>query len=243
MQLTETSLSAMPKTDSPNWGDQCGSTRDISGEDLRKKGGNAKANPMSERRKMRKVDPDLELVQRAREGDTAAFDELVVKYTPKLYGLVYHMTSNHEDTNDILQDVFAKAYRALKRFKGKSAFYTWIYSIATNMTLNFLKKRNRRRAYSLDDVDLAIERDEDFIEATSKSDPVREANISELQERLNMAMQQLSDDHRAVVTMFDIQGMPHAEIAKIIGASEGTVRSRLFYAHRQLQTYLDDFRK
>ncbi|MDA8633802.1 sigma-70 family RNA polymerase sigma factor [Verrucomicrobiales bacterium] len=243
MQLTETSLSAMPKTDSPNWGDQCGSTRDISGEDLRKKGGNAKANPMSERRKMRKVDPDLELVQRAREGDTAAFDELVVKYTPKLYGLVYHMTSNHDDTNDILQDVFAKAYRALKRFKGKSAFYTWIYSIATNMTLNFLKKRNRRRAYSLDDVDLAIERDEDFIEATSKSDPVREANISELQERLNMAMQQLSDDHRAVVTMFDIQGMPHAEIAKIIGASEGTVRSRLFYAHRQLQTYLDDFRK
>jgi len=243
MQLTETSLSAMPKTDSPKSGDQCGSTGDISGEDLRKKGGNAKANPMSERRKMRKVDPDLELVQRAREGDTAAFDELVVKYTPKLYGLVYHMTSNHEDTNDTLQDVFAKAYRALKRFKGKSAFYTWIYSIATNMTLNFLKKRNRRRAYSLDDVDLAIERDEDFIEATSKSDPVREANISELQERLNMAMQQLSDDHRAVVTMFDIQGMPHAEIAKIIGVSEGTVRSRLFYAHRQLQTYLDDFRK
>ena len=243
MQLTETSLSAMPKTDSPNSGDQCGSARDISGEDLRKKGGNAKANPMSERRKMRKVDPDLELVQRAREGDTAAFDELVVKYTPKLYGLVYHMTSNHEDTNDILQDVFAKAYRALKRFKGKSAFYTWIYSIATNMTLNFLKKRNRRRTYSLDDIDLAIERDEDFIEATSKSDPVREANISELQERLNMAMQQLSDDHRAVVTMFDIQGMPHAEIAKIIGVSEGTVRSRLFYAHKQLQTYLDDFRK
>jgi RNA polymerase sigma-70 factor (ECF subfamily) len=243
MQLTETSLSAMPKTDSPNSGDQCGSARDISGEDLRKKGGNAKANPMSERRKMRKADPDLELVQRAREGDTAAFDELVVKYTPKLYGLVYHMTSNHEDTNDILQDVFAKAYRALKRFKGKSAFYTWIYSIATNMTLNFLKKRNRRRTYSLDDIDLAIERDEDFIEATSKSDPVRAANISELQERLNMAMQQLSDDHRAVVTMFDIQGMPHAEIAKIIGVSEGTVRSRLFYAHKQLQTYLDDFRK
>jgi RNA polymerase sigma-70 factor (ECF subfamily) len=197
---------------------------------------------MTDRRKMRRVDPDLDLVERAREGDTAAFDELVVKYTPKLYGLVYHMTSNHEDTNDILQDVFAKAYRALKRFRGKSAFYTWIYSIATNMTLNFLKKRNRRRAMSLDDVDLAIERDQDFIEATSKSDPVREAGISELQERLNMAMQELSDSHRAVVTMFDIQGMPHAEIAKILGVSEGTVRSRLFYAHRQLQAYLEDFR-
>lgn len=201
------------------------------------------ASSVADFRKRRKVDPDLELVQKAREGDTVAFDELVEKYTPKLYGLVYHMTSNHEDTNDILQDVFAKAYRALKRFRGKSTFYTWIYSIATNMTLNFLKKRNRRRAMSLNDVDLAIENDKDFIEATSKSDPVREANISELQERLNMAMQELSEDHRAVVTMFDIQGMPHAEISKILGVSEGTVRSRLFYAHRQLQSYLEDFRK
>lgn len=191
----------------------------------------------------RRPDPDAELVERARHGDTAAFDELVVKYTPRLYGLVYHMTSNREDTNDVLQDVFAKAYRALKRFRGKSTFYTWIYSIATNMTLNFLKKRNRRRAMSLDDVDLAIENDPDFIEATSKSDPVREANISELQQRLNMAMQKLSVDHRTVVTMFDIQAMPHAQIAKILGISEGTVRSRLFYAHRQLQAYLEDFRK
>lgn len=192
---------------------------------------------------LRRPDPDLDLVERAREGDTRAFDALVEKYTPKLYGLVYHMTSNREDTNDLLQDVFAKAYRALKRFRGKSSFYTWIYSIATNMTLNFLKKRNRRRTMSLDDVDLGIENDRDFIEMTSKSDPVREANISELQQRLNMAMQKLSVDHRTVVTMFDIQAMPHAEIAKILGISEGTVRSRLFYAHRQLQAYLEDFRK
>jgi RNA polymerase sigma factor (sigma-70 family) len=191
----------------------------------------------------RRPDPDAELVERARNGDTRAFDELVEKYTPKLYGLVYHMTSNREDTHDILQEVFAKAYRAIKRFRGKSSFYTWIYSIATNMTLNFLKKRNRRRAMSLDDVDLAIENDPDFIEATSKSDPVREAGLSELQQRLNMAMQKLSVDHRTVVTMFDIQAMPHAEIAKILGISEGTVRSRLFYAHRQLQAYLEDFRK
>ena len=198
---------------------------------------------MTEKRVMRKPDPDLDLVERARWGDTRAFDELVGKYTPKLYGLVYHMTSNREDTNDILQDVFAKAYRSIKRFRGKSSFYTWIYSIATNMTLNFLKKRNRRRTMSLDDIDLSIENDRNFIEATSKSDPVREANLSELQERLNMAMQQLSVDHRAVVTMFDIQGMPHSEISKILGVSEGTVRSRLFYAHRLLQSHLEDFRK
>ena len=191
--------------------------------------------------KRQKPDPDADLVARAKEGDTEAFDELVIKYTPKLYGLVYHMTSNREDSNDILQDVFAKAYRSLKRFKGKSSFYTWIYAIATNMSLNFLKKRNRRQGMSLDDVDSTIEHDKEFIELTSKSDPIRETHIGELQEKLNEAMQTLSDNHRAVVTMYDIQGIPHTEIAKILGVSEGTVRSRLFYAHRQLQTQLGDF--
>ena len=191
----------------------------------------------------RKPDEDKELVSRAQEGDTKAFDELVHKHSSKLYGLVYNMTSNHEDTNDLLQDIFAKAYRSLKRFQGKSSFYTWIYSISVNMTLNFLKKRNRQRKFSLDDVDLNIQNDADFIETTSKTDPVKEVNILELQERLNRAMQALSEDHRAVVTMFDIMGMPHNEISKILGVSPGTVRSRLFYAHRQLQNYLEEFRR
>ncbi len=191
----------------------------------------------------RKPDEDKPLVERAQQGDTEAFDQLIRKHSGKLYGLVYNMTSNHEDTNDLLQDIFAKAYRSLKRFQGKSTFYTWIYSISVNMTLNFLKKRNRQRKVSLDDVDLNIQNDADFIEQTAKSDPVKEVNILELQERLNGAMQALSDDHRAVVTMFDIMGMPHNDIAKILGVSPGTVRSRLFYAHRQLQNYLEEFRK
>ena len=191
----------------------------------------------------RKPDEDADLVQRSKEGDTEAFDELVVKYTPKLYGLVYNMTSNHEDTHDLLQDIFAKAYRSLKRFQGKSTFYTWIYSISVNMTLNFLKKRKRRQGMSLDDIDSNIQNDKEFIELTSKSDPIREVGIGELQKRLNEAMQKLSEDHRAVVTMYDIQGMPHKEISKVLGVSEGTVRSRLFYAHRQLQNFLGDFYK
>ena len=184
---------------------------------------------------------DARLVARTQAGDPVAFDTLVVKYSPRLYGLVYNMTSNHEDTNDLLQDVFAKAYRSIAGFRGNSAFYTWIHSIAVNMTINFLKKRNRRAQMSLDDIDTRIENDKEFIELTSSTDPVREADLSELQQRLNEAMMKLSLDHRTVVTMFDIQGIPHAEIAKILGVSEGTVRSRLFYAHRQLQNYLEEF--
>jgi RNA polymerase sigma factor (sigma-70 family) len=189
------------------------------------------------------VNPDIELVARTQSGDARAFDELVVKYSPRLYGLVYNMTSNHEDANDLLQDVFAKAFRSINGFRGKSSFYTWIHSIAVNMTINFLKKRGRRFQMSLDDVDLNIQNDKEFIELTASSSPVREADLGELQQRLNEAMQKLSPEHRAVVTMFDIQGMPHAEISKILGVSEGTVRSRLFYAHRQLQAYLEEFRK
>jgi len=188
-------------------------------------------------------DEDQQLVARTQSGDASAFDQLVVKYTPRLYGLVYNMTSNHEDTNDLLQDVFSKAYKAIRGFRGKSSFYTWIHSIAVNMTLNFLKKRGRRFQLSLDDVDASIQNDREFLELTATSSPVREADLSELQRRLNEAMMKLSDEHRAVVTMFHIQGMPHAEISKILRVSEGTVRSRLFYANRQLQNYLDEFRK
>jgi RNA polymerase sigma factor (sigma-70 family) len=184
---------------------------------------------------------DEELVARTQAGDPRAFDDLVRKYSSRLYGLVYHMTSNHEDTHDLMQDIFAKAYRSIRGFRGKSSFYTWLHTIATNMTINFLKKRSRNFHMSLDDVDSGVHHDQEFIEITSGPDARREVNLKELQQRLNEAMMKLSNEHRAVVTMFDIQGMPHAEIGKILGISEGTVRSRLFYAHRQLQNYLQEF--
>jgi RNA polymerase sigma-70 factor (ECF subfamily) len=186
-------------------------------------------------------DADADLVQRAREGDTRAFDQLILKYGDKLYGLVYNMTSNKEDTHDVLQDVFARAYQSLPKFKGKSTFYTWIYQIAVNMTLNFLKKRKRRSGLSLNDMDSAVQQDPALVETGWESDPERHTNVNELQKRLNEAMQRLSEPHRTVVTLFDVQGLPHGEIAEILKVSVGTVRSRLHYAHQQLQTYLQDF--
>lgn len=186
-------------------------------------------------------DEDAGLVSRAQEGELAAYDELVVKYSPRLYGMVYHMTSNKEDTHDLLQDIFAKAYRSLPKFRGKSSFYTWIYSIATNMTFNFLKKRKRRATWSLDHLDSGIQNDEAMVDLGYAANPRHQSDVNELQKKLNEAMQALSEDHRAVVTMYDIQGIPHAEISRILRISEGTVRSRLFYAHRQLRGHLEEF--
>ena len=184
---------------------------------------------------------DEELVARSQSGDSTAFDALIVKYSPRLYALVYNMTANHEDTNDMLQDVWAKAYRSIGGFRGKSKLSTWLHSIATNTTINFLKKRGHRRTLSLDDVDSGLFQDKEFVELQASSTPVRETDLGEMQKKINSAMMQLTPEHRAAVTMFDIQGMPHADIAKVLGISEGTVRSRLYYAHKQLQAWLAEF--
>jgi RNA polymerase sigma-70 factor (ECF subfamily) len=186
-------------------------------------------------------DPDVDLVERARHGDTRAFDALILRYGDRLYGLVYNMTSHKEDTHDLLQEVFAKAYHSLPKFRGNSSFYTWIYQIAVNMTLNFLKKRKRRSGLSLNDLDSSVHRDPALVDTGHDANPERKSNLNELQKRLNEAMQRLSDSHRTVVTLFDVQGMSHGEIARILKVSEGTVRSRLHYAHQQLQNFLQDF--
>ena len=186
---------------------------------------------------------ETELVKRARRGDLGSYDELVRRYQERVYATVYHMTSNHEDANDLTQDAFIKAYQALKSFKGGSSFYTWVYRIAVNKTLNFLKQRKNRTQYSLNDLDFNTEHNPDLVALISEKTPRREAGLSELQEKLNEAMQKLSEQHRLVVTLHDVQGLPHEEIAQIMDCNVGTVRSRLFYARQQLQGYLTEYLK
>jgi RNA polymerase sigma-70 factor (ECF subfamily) len=184
---------------------------------------------------------DRELVARAQNLDTEAYNELIRRYHGKIYALVYNMTSNREDAEDLVQEVFVKAYSALKRFKGDSSFYTWVYRIAVNRTINYVKKRKRRAGISLDDMDGAIERDPVMVDLSAKESPFRDATLSELQEKLNTALQTLSEKHRTVVVLHDIQGVPHEEIGQMLGVSAGTVRSRLFYARQILQAELAEY--
>ena len=186
---------------------------------------------------------EARLISRARKGDLPAYDELVRRYQERIYATVYHMTSNHEDANDLAQEAFIKAFQALKSFKGGSSFYTWVYRIAVNKTINFLKQRRNRTQMSLDDLDFNAEHDPDLVALISDKTPRREASLSELQEKLNAAMQKLSEPHRLVVVLHDVQGLSHEEIAKIMDCNIGTVRSRLFYARQQLQGYLSDYLK
>ncbi len=189
------------------------------------------------------VEAEASLVQRARTGDMRAYDDLIRRYQERIYATVYHMTSNHEDANDLTQETFIKAFHALKSFKGGSSFYTWVYRIAVNKTINFLKQRKNRVQMSLNDLDFNAEHDPDLVALISDKTPVRDAGLTELQEKLNEAMQKLSEHHRLVVTLHDVQGLSHDEIAEIMGCNVGTVRSRLFYARQQLQAYLSDYLK
>ena len=187
--------------------------------------------------------PEDELVRRARRGELTAYDELVRRYQERIYATIYHMTSNHEDANDLAQEAFIKAFHALKSFKGGSSFYTWVYRIAVNKTINFLKQRKNKAQLSLDDLDFNAEHDPDLVALISDKTPRRDINLAELQEKLNSAMQKLSEPHRLVVTLHDVQGLSHEEIARIMECNIGTVRSRLFYARQQLQAYLSDYLK
>ena len=186
---------------------------------------------------------DPELVRAARDGDMRAYDQLIQRYQGRIYSTIYHMTSNHEDANDLAQDTFIKAYSVLKSFKGDSSFYTWIYRIAVNKTINFLKARKNKYSLSLNDMDFNAENDPDLVAFVSDKTPRREVALAELQQKLNEAMQKLSEDHRMVITLHDVQGLSHDEIAAIMECNTGTVRSRLFYARQQMQALLSNYLK
>ncbi len=182
-----------------------------------------------------------DLVKRARRGELAAYDELVKRYQERIYATIYHMTSNHEDANDLAQEAFIKAFQALKSFKGGSTFYTWLYRIAVNKTINFLKQRKNKHHLSLNDLDFNTEHNPDLVALISEKTPHRDAGLAELQKKLNESLLKLSEPHRMVVVLHDVQGVSHEEIAEIMACNIGTVRSRLFYARQQLQGHLAEY--
>lgn len=187
---------------------------------------------------------DEELIEQTLAGKTRAFDELIRRHSRKLNGMLIQMLNSEADAYDVAQESFLKAFHSLRYFKGNSSFYTWLYTIALNQARNFLRKRKRERAYSIDDTENGdpLEKDAELADKGIESDPVRKANVSDLRKKLARAIAQLSPAHQEVVNLCDIQGLSYPEIAKIINISEGTLRSRLHYAHKQLQGLLADER-
>lgn len=188
------------------------------------------------------ADADMAIVRAVQGGDVAAFDQLITKYRERVFGVVYNMTSNHEDAADLTQDAFIKTFQSINRFQGQSSFFTWLYRIAINSTLTHLRKNRLRTFFSLEKLDEDDQQSAQVIEAlTDNSGVDRDALAHELQEKLNEAMQKLSIKHRTVVTLFEIDGLSHHEIAEVMNCSVGTVRSRLHYAKQLLQAELQPY--
>jgi RNA polymerase sigma-70 factor (ECF subfamily) len=188
------------------------------------------------------ADADLEIVRQVQAGEVAAFDRLIAKYRERVFGIVYNMTSNREDAADLTQDAFIKAFQSIHRFGGQSSFFTWLYRIAVNSTLSHLRKARLRSFFSLERIDSDEPVSKEIINAlTDKTGADRDAYVRELQEKLNDAMQKLSIKHRTVVTLFEIDGLSHQEIAEVMNCSVGTVRSRLHYAKQLLQAELQPY--
>ncbi|MBQ2813436.1 MAG: sigma-70 family RNA polymerase sigma factor [Akkermansia sp.] len=189
---------------------------------------------------------DEDLIQRTLEGETRAYDELVRRHSRKLTSMLVSMLNNEADAYDVAQMSFLKAFHSLRYFKGQSSFYTWLYSIALNQGRNFLRKRRRERnsSYSLDNTENGdpLEKNAELSDTNRSSDPVRQAQIADLRKKLTHAISQLSPAHQEVINLCDIQGLSYPEIAKFINISEGTLRSRLHYARRQLQGILAEER-
>jgi RNA polymerase sigma-70 factor (ECF subfamily) len=172
---------------------------------------------------------DKELVKRVQKGDKGAFDLLVLKYEHKIVNLVMRYVRDPEQALDISQEAFIKAYRALPRFRGDSAFYTWLYRIAVNTAKNYLAAQRRRPM----DVELDLQDPEQYgLHAKLKeTDTPESVTISnELQETLERAIAALPDDLRTAIILRELDGMSYEEIAQTMECPVGTVRSRIFRA-------------
>jgi RNA polymerase sigma factor (sigma-70 family) len=188
------------------------------------------------------ADGDWGIVLRVQGGEVAAFDQLILKYRARVHAIIYNLTSNREDAADLAQDTFIKAFQSIQRFQGQSSFFTWLYRIAVNSTLSHLRKNRMRSFFSLERISEDEPVAKEIVAAlTEKAGAEKETYVRELQDKLNEAMQKLSIKHRTVVTLFEIDGLSHEEIAEITGSSVGTVRSRLHYAKRLLQAELQPY--
>ena len=187
---------------------------------------------------------DQELVSLAQGGRSEAFDLLTVRYSKQLFNVIYNIVLNHEDTKDVLMETLVKAYNHIGRFRTDSKFYTWIYQIAYYESINWLRKRKRapQKAELPDGMTEEASQDRAaYMDSHLSADVERQMRNKELANKLNESLATLSEEHRTVVNLFDIQGLTHAEIAFIMKCSEGTVRSRLHYAHKQLQKLLRNY--
>jgi RNA polymerase sigma-70 factor, ECF subfamily len=184
---------------------------------------------------------DRELVLRCQTGDSDAFNDLVTTYRNRVFTVIYGMVRNEQEAWDLAQESFLRAWRSIHRFKGQSSFYTWLYRIVTNVTIDTLRRKGMHGEVEFDD-HIALGNVDPASRTTPSAAPLPYSKLDqkEIRQRIDEAIDELSPGQRAVIVLRELEDLSYHEIAEILDCSIGTVMSRLFYARKKLQTLLRD---
>jgi RNA polymerase sigma-70 factor (ECF subfamily) len=181
------------------------------------------------------------LIERSQRGDAAAFNELVIRYRQRAYSMIYQMVRHEDDAWDLCQDGFFKAWKNIRHFRGQSAFFTWLYRILMNVTIDWVRRRQAQGETEFDDA-IGLQHIEPASTTTPRGEMPPAARLSdkEIRARIDAAIQKLSPEHREAIVLREIEGLEYQEIAERAGIPLGSVMSRLFYARKKLQALLRD---
>ena len=195
--------------------------------------------------KKKASEDDREIVQRAKDGDQDAFRALFERYHRRAYAVALGVVKNPEDANDVVQDAFVKVHKHIGNFQGTSSFYTWLYRIVMNLSIDHVRKNSKRRHIDYDDQvgrnAMDLEGDGALAPALSEANPARNALRKELSEAIADALQELPEHHRAVILLREFEGMSYEQIAEVLEVPKGTIMSRLFHARRKMQALLEPY--
>ena len=183
---------------------------------------------------------DRELVLAAQRGDRDAFKTLFERYHRRAYALAFGVLRHQDDALDVVQDAFIKAHKYLDKFEGNSSFYTWLYRIVMNLAIDHLRKHRKVKPVELDETRLEAEGDEPLLPRILGGNPGQALVDKQIRSRIDQALDQLSENHRAVLVMRELEGLSYEDMAQAMSCSKGTIMSRLFHARRNMQKRLLD---
>ena len=192
----------------------------------------------------KEAEEDRGLIARAQQGDMGAFRQLVERHQRRAFAIALALVRDENDARELVQEAFLRVYRGLPSFQGGSSFFTWLYRIITNLSIDLIRKPGRQHSAEVDDArleaDESQEADFPFISRVDGGDPADVVRRREIASRLTQALDALPSYHRGVIVMREIEGLSYEEMAQAMGVSKGTIMSRLFHARQKLQKALVD---
>ncbi|HHH11748.1 MAG TPA: sigma-70 family RNA polymerase sigma factor [Sorangium sp.] len=201
----------------------------------------AQARASNRANRKRESDIDRALVTQAQQGDTAAFQQLVERHQRRAFAIAVGMVRDENDAREIVQEAFLRVFKSLDRFKGSSAFFTWLYRIVTNLSIDHMRRPARREAELFDNPQVADDADNfPFVSRIDGANPMDVVRRKQIAASIQAALAALPPYHRAVIIMREVEGMSYDQMATAMGVSKGTIMSRLFHARQKLQRALAD---